>query len=397
MIEAKLPSNEVKRIKALNSYKILDTLPEEDYDRLTFIASHICDTPIALVSLIDPKRQWFKSHHGLDATETPREFAFCAHAINSPDEVLIIPDARKDERFHDNPLTTDAPNVIFYAGAPLVTSEGYSLGTICVIDNQPRTITEKQISALKALANQVVALLELRKKNKELEDKNNQISNLNKELESFSYRLSHDLKTPIRGINNISEWILDDEQESLSTDAKKNIELISARSKYMMSLINSMISYSKVKKENIHSEHINLKELSVIIANNCNDGHNYELSFTNCDQLVYTSKTVLSICLQNLITNSLKFSNKPICKINIELKETEKELQIHFNDNGVSISEKYSDKIFELFETVGPKNENSTGIGLATVKETLRRIDGTIALNSDCKAEGCSFTITIPK
>lgn len=144
MTPADLPLNEEERLKVLNTYDVLDTLPEEDYDGITAIAASICNTPIALVSIIDKNRQWFKSHHGLAAKETPREFSFCAHGILNPDELFIINDATKDARFVDNPLTTGDPHVIFYAGAPLNSSEGFPLGTLCVIDNKPNTLNEKQ-------------------------------------------------------------------------------------------------------------------------------------------------------------------------------------------------------------------------------------------------------------
>ncbi|MER3329975.1 MAG: GAF domain-containing protein, partial [Candidatus Kapaibacterium sp.] len=154
---------ENERLKELESFSILDTLPEEDYDNLTAIAAQICGTPISLVSLLDDKRQWFKSHHGLGVSETPKEFAFCAHAINDNDKVFMIKDAREDERFYDNPLVTDEPFVIFYAGIPLVTDDGLPLGTLCVIDHEPKVLSQSQIDALKALSEQVMNLLRLRK------------------------------------------------------------------------------------------------------------------------------------------------------------------------------------------------------------------------------------------
>ncbi|MEQ8324971.1 MAG: SpoIIE family protein phosphatase [Vicingaceae bacterium] len=163
MIKPAIPENEKKRQEALEEYSILDTLPEAEYDDITYLASYICEVPISLVSLIDDKRQWFKSHHGLDAEFTPKEMAFCAHAINDQDNMLLVSDSRKDKRFHDNPLVTGDPHVIFYAGIPLVTGAGYPLGTLCVIDNKPNKLNKTQIKALKSLSNQLMSLLEARK------------------------------------------------------------------------------------------------------------------------------------------------------------------------------------------------------------------------------------------
>ena len=159
---APLPANESERLQALYSYNILDTLPEPAFDDLTVLAAQICQVPIALVSLVDAERQWFKSKVGLEVTQTCREAAFCAHAILQPDQPLIVPDTLQDQRFAANPLVTAAPNIRFYAGFPIVTRQGHAVGTLCVIDSVTRQLQPQQVAAMQALSRQVSAQLELR-------------------------------------------------------------------------------------------------------------------------------------------------------------------------------------------------------------------------------------------
>jgi GAF domain-containing protein len=157
-----MSSNEAARVGALQKYAILDSEPEHAFDDLTFLASYVCRTPIALISLIDENRQWFKAKVGISATETSRDIAFCSTAIQQPD-VFVVPDAMKDERFCKNPLVVSEPNIRFYAGAPLVNEEGYALGTLCVIDRAPRELGADQEAALKALSRLVLMQMEFRR------------------------------------------------------------------------------------------------------------------------------------------------------------------------------------------------------------------------------------------
>jgi signal transduction histidine kinase/DNA-binding response OmpR family regulator/HPt (histidine-containing phosphotransfer) domain-containing protein len=170
MHAAPLPDDEAQRLAALRRYHILDTLPESDFDDLTRLAAEICGTPIALISLVDADRQWFKSRVGIASTETPRDIAFCAHGILQPDQLFVVPDARADDRFVDNPLVTSDPHVRYYAGAPLLTPDQQPLGMLCVMDRIPRDLTPAQCDALRVLGHQIVVQLEQRLKIVALEE-----------------------------------------------------------------------------------------------------------------------------------------------------------------------------------------------------------------------------------
>jgi two-component system NtrC family sensor kinase len=157
-----IQNNDAARVAALQKYDILDSEPEKAFDDLALLASYICKTPIAWISLIDEDRQWFKSKLGVSISETPRDIAFCNVAIQQP-EVFVVPDTLQDERFRNNPLVVSDPRIRFYAGAPLISEEGYALGTLCVVDRTPREFTTEQEEALKALSRLVLAQMEFRR------------------------------------------------------------------------------------------------------------------------------------------------------------------------------------------------------------------------------------------
>lgn len=167
MLAPALPSNEAERLEELHSYGPIDPVPDPDFDDLALLAAEICDTPIALVTLVDEDHQWLKGRTGTALTQTSREISFCGHAILGTD-LFVVPDTAVDERFADNPLVVGDPNIRSYAGAPLITSNGFALGTVCVIDRQPRFLTALQSKALHALSRRIVALLELRRSQVEL-------------------------------------------------------------------------------------------------------------------------------------------------------------------------------------------------------------------------------------
>ncbi len=198
---------ESRRLEALHAYNILDTPEEEQYNNLVSLASYICGTPISLITLITQNRQWFKAKVGISGTETLRSDSFCQYAIES-DDVLEIPDTLEDIRFYNNPYVTGAPNIRFYAGAPLVTNAGYRLGTLCVIDDQPRELTEAQKMALATLSEQVVAHLELRQKKEELEQEKYHIKALNKKLDNVMLFVNQQLPDAIKNLEYAEKQLI---------------------------------------------------------------------------------------------------------------------------------------------------------------------------------------------
>jgi hypothetical protein len=189
-----VPANEARRLKVLWQYEVLDSVPEEIFDDLTELAARICEAPIALISLVDEDRQWFKSRVGITMKETSRDVSFCAHAIAQPD-LFIIPDATKDERFARNPIVVSEPKIRFYAGAPLVTPDGYALGTLCVVDKVPRQLRHDQQQALRILARHVVSQLELRRRSRELADVRAESEKLKAQLEQARTQLAKHRRT----------------------------------------------------------------------------------------------------------------------------------------------------------------------------------------------------------
>lgn len=187
-MKAPLPEDEGARLAALRQFKVLDSEPEEAFDAATRLAALVCQAPIALITLVDADRQWFKSHVGFDARETSRDVSFCAHAILQPGP-LVVRDTQDDERFKDNPYVLASPYIRFYAGAPLTTAEGFKLGTLCVLDTVPRVLFADQAAALELLSTQVMALLNMRRTVAYLENALNRQRERAAELEGHLRRL----------------------------------------------------------------------------------------------------------------------------------------------------------------------------------------------------------------
>ncbi len=401
MITPKIPEEDVKRVEALKAYSILDTLPEQEYDDITLLASQICNTPVSLISLIDDNRQWFKSHHGLDATETPRDIAFCAHAINEQDQLFIVNDSRKDVRFHDNPLVTGDPHVIFYTGMPLVSADGYSLGTLCVIDHQPRNLDESQIKALKALSGQIVRLFELRRKSLKLEATVSELAMQNKVLEKFAGIAAHDIKSPLSIIVMMSELFEKQYAGQLDETGKELLKMIGSSSLKLIQLIDGILHYSRqsgvlqADKQDLCLNRL-IDELIPLVDSN----REVQIQiFPDKDIWIYSNKIALEQIFLNLLTNSIKYNKQVNPVISIFIEEDNLVTKINVADNGPGVRIEDRDRIFEIFETGGEVDkfgESGNGIGLATVKTLVKGLGGGIRLVPGTK-EGANFEFTIKK
>jgi signal transduction histidine kinase len=205
-MQVPLPSNETDRLAALYSMNVLDSAPDKDFDDIVALAAHVCQTPMSLISLVDFDRQWFKARLGTDVTETSRELSFCAHAVLGPD-LLVVPDALQDARFADNPAVGEHGGIRFYAGAPLVTTDGYALGTLCVIDKKPRRLEVEQLQALRALARQVTSQLELRRYSVALANTTARLQELERHKDDLAELVGGPLRSSLRLVGTYLEGL----------------------------------------------------------------------------------------------------------------------------------------------------------------------------------------------
>lgn len=388
---------ESERLKDLHSYAILDSLPESDYDNLTAIASQICGTPISLVSLIDDKRQWFKSHHGLSVSETPKEYAFCAHAINDQNNIMIVEDARKDKRFQDNPLVLEDPHVIFYVGVPLISEDGFPLGTLCVIDNQPKVLTQSQIVSLSALASQVMSLLSLRKNRMLLTQSLLELENKHKELEQFAYIASHDLQEPLNTITSYIDFLEESPEYSLQEVVKQSFRYMRSASTRMKELVTGLLEYNRLGKSS-NAKKVDCNRLVSDIVKNLDS----QMTSTNAKIEVAPLPTIkafemeLELLFENLIQNAIKFKKPdvpPEVVITAEKKDTKWKFVV--KDNGIGIAPKYKEKIFLIFQRLHRKDEYpGTGIGLAFCRKIVEIHNGAIWVDAEVDL-GSAFQFTI--
>lgn len=395
----KIPENESDRLHNLYEYNILDTLPEEAFNNIVKIASQICQTPISAISFIDSDRQWFKSSIGMEILESPRKISFCAHVLNEPN-MLIIPDTSQDERFKTNPFVTKEPFIVFYAGLPIISSDGFALGSLCVIDKEPRRLSDNQLEALKALRDQVQYLLELRLTKNKLLEKNSELEGINKALDAFTTVAAHDIKSPIDSLSMAINLINLKYKEAFK-DAQfiSYFKILENNVNKIRKLIDDIMIYAK------SSQALNIREnfeiapfLKEIIQLIDPLGH-YTFILPEKNFKICVNKNALERILINLITNAIRYNDKEKIEIKISAEARGKNYYFSVADNGPGIEIENQEKFFKMFERGTSKDRfgvDSTGIGLATVKKIIEALKGEISVSSE-KSKGSIFSFNFPK
>jgi signal transduction histidine kinase len=399
MLSYPVPENEQQRLQALYDYAILDTLSEKEYDCITKIAAQICGVPASLITFLDKDRQWFKSHLGIDIKETPREISFCNYTIMDPDNVMVVPDLRADERYQANPLVTDAPNAVFYAGAPLVTPDGFVLGSICVLDAKVNNLSTEQREALKGLAYQVIAQLELQKKIKELHLSQNHLERANKKLQNFAHIVSHDMKTPLANILLMSRSLKNNYKQQMDEKALPYFELIDRSTNELLVFIDDILIQSEtITNEGLVATPVDSKDVLNKVIDLVAAPADMKIKLKGKFPKVNMNKTSLQQVFQNLITNAIKYNDKKKGEISISSISDNNFHYFNFADNGIGIAKADLPKIFADRKTLNKTDRygnKGTGIGLAAVKDILETCGGKITVTSK-ENIGSTFKIYIP-
>lgn len=401
MPAAPKPENEQQRLSALLRCRTLDTEAERAFDDLTELAARLLDVPIAIVSLVDAERQWFKSIVGLPVSETPRSQAFCAYAILA-DEPLIIRDATKDERTADNPLVTGEPGIRFYAGIPLRVGSGELVGTLCTIDTTPREPTPEQIRDLESLARQAASQLDLRMKIHELEQANERANAATQAKTSFLANMSHEIRTPMTAILGYSDLL--DAPETTPEEQSDYIETIRRNGKHLLTIIDDVLDLSKIEA-NAMTVELQEVDLGALLADL---GSLLEIQARMKDltwdvivqgsvpQTILTDPTRLRQILTNLLANAFKFTDHGSVTLRIEGHAD----VVHFSviDTGPGIDPEAAIRVFEPFtqaDNSTTRRFGGTGLGLSICRSLATVLGGSLDLQSTL-GSGSEFSLTLP-
>ena len=411
------PENEEARLQELRAYQILDTVTENAFDRLTKMAAVRFGVPIALVSLVDQDRQWFKSHYGLDAKETPRDVAFCAHAILQND-VMVVTDASTDPRFHSNPLVRGQPDIRFYAGAPLKTKNGHNMGTLCVIDRVPHPdFSEIQKQELAELASIAIDEMELRLSvhraqqnietmeatHRALEEAQKKAEQSTHEKSQFVATISHELRTPMNGILGMA-YLLND--TPLDATQREYIDTINHSAQNLLLLINDVLDLSKIEagellleKSPFDIKHSFLQTIKLLTPLAQKKGTTLlHCIHTHIPETVIGDQGRFTQIVTNLVGNAVKFTEGGKVETGLLYNEEDHTIYCEVTDTGIGIPPSKHDSIFERFTQGDPsitQKYGGTGLGLAITKHLVMMLGGEIGFESQEKV-GSRFWFKLP-
>lgn len=382
---------EEERIKALKRYSILDTPPDGSFDKLTKLAGSLLKVPIAIVSLVDTDRIWFKSKYGIDAQQIDRDEGLCASVIFS-DDLYLVEDASIDPRTLSNPLVAGSFGLRFYAAVPLRTRDGFNLGTFCVIDKEPRTLSEEEEQILKDLRDIVMDQIELRLASRVSMAQHNQILNTT----------AHDLKNPLTTIPVRADLIKMKKNNPEMVDAL--CDQIKIASLNMVRIIDELLQVGSMEAGKIHLMLIKVN-VSFLVSNVVSmnqplaERKNQTLHFSyERDLYVNADEGKLTEIIDNLINNAIKYS--PADKhIFIRVKERSGMVWIEVEDQGLGLTQEDKSKLYQRFTRLSAQptaGENSTGLGLSIVKVLVEAHNGTIRAESEGKDKGCKFIVELP-
>ncbi len=399
--------HEVVRLEALRDYEILDTAAERRFDDLAKLAAWGTASPMAVICLVDESRQWFKATYGIGLRETPREDSFCVHAVADPRRLLEVPDAALDARFFDNALVTGAPHVRFYAGAPLVTAEGYAIGALCVLDVAPRTLTTEQRDTLASLAEQVMTLLDLRRALKELTRSHDALitareaaSAASDAKSAFIAHVSHELRTPMTAILGYAELLRD----TVAPAERDNVETICRNGQRLLGIVNDVLDLSKIEagKFSVNRTHFAPREvaedvLSLMRGQADAKGLGLRLYADDAPPEVFTDPDKLRQIMLNLLANAIKFTERGHVEMHLAFDANQKRLDIAVSDTGIGMSEAFIASLFRPFEQ-GDASVASrfggTGLGLAICSRFVDMLGGEIRVKS-IPGEGTVFRVSV--
>jgi len=387
MVPPPIPSDDNRRLKELYRYEVLDTSYEDEFNDVVQLAATICNTPIALVSLIDQQRQWFKAKLGIEANEFPRDISFCGHTINADTAVFEVSDATKDERFLDNPLVVESPYIRFYTGIPLINNNGFKVGTISVMDTQPRILNEVQIFTLQTLARQVVKLLDQNLLNKQLEQQQEKLQQQMEMQNRILSIIAHDVRNPIGAVKSIIEL-----------NAKKilsqhdSVELMNMAGKQIdgtVELLNNLVDWGSMQmrgkgfeKEKVHMRTLvsNMFKSFEIMASLKS---NIMVNLVDEDLFLKSEINSMRFILRNLISNANKFTKEGV--ITVYAHKEDNQIMMSVSDTGVGMTEEIQSKLFDgehYQSTTGTGNEKGSGLGLILTKDFIQILGGTIKVES---------------